>query len=95
MHVLISTPGKDRAVHVSRSVPFESPWILFFAHLPDLRVACGIAIRHRARDSDCDIQAQRGRSGSQYAGADSFVDDFLPHFCPCEISTGRKCGGLQ
>ena len=33
----------------------------FFAHLPNPRVICGIDVRHRARDSDRDIRAQRGR----------------------------------
>ena len=58
MHVLVSTLRTGRAMC---RVHFRLNIAGFFAHLPNLRVVCGIAISRRARDSDCGIRAQRGR----------------------------------
>ena len=52
----------------------------FFAHLPDLRVVCEIAIRRRVCNSDCDFRAQRGRVAADRPEQILFVDDCLPHF---------------
>ena len=49
---------KDRAMC---RVQFRLNLAGFFAHLPNLRVVCGIDICHRVRDSDRDIRTQRGR----------------------------------
>ena len=61
-------------------VQFRLNLTSFFAHLPNLRVACGIAIRQRVRDSDRDIRTQRGRVVADTPEQFLFVDDFLPHF---------------
>ena len=57
-HIRVSFNTKDRAMYRAH---FRLNLAGFFTHLPNCRVACGIAIRHRVRDSDRDIRAQRGR----------------------------------
>ena len=52
----------------------------FFAHLPDLGVVCGVAIRHRVCNSDCDTRAQRGQVAAETPEQILFVGDFLPRF---------------
>ena len=79
MHVLDSIKDRHCDVSISRSVPFESHWLL----CPSARSQSGlwkIAIRHRVCDSDCDTRAQRGRVAADTPEQILFVDEFLPHF---------------
>ena len=51
----------------------------FFAHLPNPSVVCGIARRHRVRDSDRDTRTQRGRVAADTSEQILFADVFLSH----------------